>query len=162
MTTNQYWATAEEAFRKGDFSWLPCPAEFYTDMLEVVPPAIMEFHPAFGCYFANGEAWTHTANGAVYLFFKEKPQPACRMATLQEFIAEVAAIPLPGWQQVTEQEVNHALKMAGPSNYEQYQSNEYRLSFQGSALKAVYTQGVRIPGKGWFRPAEETSAQLSS
>jgi len=50
--------------------------------------AIMDFHPAFGCYFANGEAWTHAAGGAVYLFFKEKPQPACRMATLQEFIAE--------------------------------------------------------------------------
>jgi len=93
MSTNKCWAAAEEAFRKGNRSWFPCPAEFYTDMLEVVPPAIMDFHPAFGCYFANGEAWTHAAGGAVYLFFKEKPQPACRMATLQEFIAELEAAP---------------------------------------------------------------------
>ena len=93
ISTNKYWAAAEEAFRKGNRSWFPCPAEFYTDMLEVVPPTIMDFHPAFGCYFANGEAWTHAAGGAVYLFFKEKPQPACRMATLQEFIAELEAAP---------------------------------------------------------------------
>ena len=63
MSTDKYWAAAEEAFRKGNRSWFPCPAEFYTDMLEVVPPTIMDF------------------------------QPACRMATLQEFIAELEAAP---------------------------------------------------------------------
>jgi hypothetical protein len=65
MSTNKYWATAEEAFRKGDGSLFPCPAEFYTDILEVVPPAIMDFHPAFGCYFANGEpvALNEAVNG---------------------------------------------------------------------------------------------------
>jgi hypothetical protein len=93
MGTNKYWAAADEAFRKGNRSWFPCPAEFYIDMLEVVPAAIMDFHPAFGCYFANGEVWTHATGAAVYLFFKEKPLPACRMATLQEFIAELEAAP---------------------------------------------------------------------
>ena len=51
----------------------------------------MDFHPAFGCYFANGEAWTDAAGGEMTV--KEKPQPACRMATLQEFIAELEAAP---------------------------------------------------------------------
>jgi hypothetical protein len=150
MSTNKYWAGAKEAFHAGNRRWLPCPKRFYLDMLDIVPPVMMDFHPAFGNYFGNGEAWTHTSAGAIYLFFKEKPEPACRMATREEFIAELVALPLPGWQKVTEAEIQQALKAAGPLDYEKYQSDEYRLVFQGSALRTIYEQLVYIPTVGWW------------
>jgi hypothetical protein len=38
MPDNPYRAAATAAYNAGNRSWLPCPEEFYDEMLSVVPP----------------------------------------------------------------------------------------------------------------------------
>ena len=87
-----WWNEAKARYRHRDRSWIPCSNDFYMDMLEVVPPRYPEAKSrTFGWCFACGECWSHDAAGAeVYLCFRLKPQPACRMATMHELNTELS------------------------------------------------------------------------
>lgn len=89
------WQAPEEAYKRGDRSWLPTTEDFLDDMNEVLPPIYPrgteppELRAAWGYTFAVSEAWTDDARGEeILLWFRSLPAPACRMATRREIDIE--------------------------------------------------------------------------
>ncbi len=77
------WKEAEEKYEQDNREWLPCSEEFYDDMLGCMPPLYA------GSFWGVCEAWGNNERGQpLYLFFRSKPQYACRIATVAEIKQE--------------------------------------------------------------------------
>ena len=118
------------------------------------PPVCFDHHPALGCHFGCGKPWDHTPEGrAIYLMFRSRPRPACRMATVSEFRAECFATIPPGWQLLTPEEVTTLCERQFPGERGQWQSKDFKRGTEGAALRAVHGDSLfHIEGRGWFVP----------
>ena len=82
-TQENPWKIAEQMHREGNRAWLPVAEDFWDEMLGVLPPIYC------GKWWAVSEAWKHDAQGnEVLLWFRSKPECACRMATVAEIKKE--------------------------------------------------------------------------
>jgi hypothetical protein len=86
------WKRIEAKYNAGDRSWMPCTLDFWEEMLNVLPPIYGPNAHGFGMLFAVSEAWKHDREGhAVYLWLRNLPKPACRMASRSEINEETKA-----------------------------------------------------------------------
>jgi hypothetical protein len=92
-TCNEYWREAVRRREAHDRSWIPCTEEFYMEMLTILPPRYPKVghETPLGWCFANSEPYDHDSRGEeVLLCFRDSPF-ACRMTTMRDFNAEIAA-----------------------------------------------------------------------
>jgi hypothetical protein len=89
------WHIPEESYDAGNREWFPVTEKFWWNMFEVLPPTEVSRSRTHGLSWAVSEPWKHTARGEpVYLFFRDKPAMACRVATPAEMHREI--FPLEG------------------------------------------------------------------
>lgn len=98
------WQPPEAAYNNGNREWLPTTEAFYDDMLCVLPPCEVSRSQTHGFSFAVSEAWKHVSeNGKaqpVFLFFRDRPDYACRMATGLEMHQEIFPMALDNGRKV--------------------------------------------------------------
>jgi hypothetical protein len=84
------WVIPEMAYDAGDREWFPTTAEFYDEMLNVLPPLNWTHTAALGSCFAVSEAWKDGRDGRpVYLWFKTRGGLGCRIASCLEIAQEI-------------------------------------------------------------------------
>jgi hypothetical protein len=78
------WKEPEQAYAAGNREWIPCTEPFYHETLNVLPPVYI------GNVWACSEPWKDDKHGReLLLFFRHRPEPACRMATRTEIQDEI-------------------------------------------------------------------------